>query len=121
MWIPISVVGLRAIWCIALWGAEWAGRAATWPARRVGGGEGENDLGHGPDGDRGYRLRGGRAGGADFDLPVGQGGEEAGCHLGTASVVDADEHDGGAVRHGFSFSGWGHSGPPGSMALRWSR
>src|SRR5690625_3769707 len=73
-------------------------------------GDVDTDLGHGLDRDRVYRLRGGRAGGADFDLPIGQGGEEAGCHLGTSSVVDADEHDAGAVRHGLSFSGWGTFG-----------
>src|SRR5690625_714372 len=42
----------------------------------------------------------GGPGGADLDLPLGQGGHEAGGHLGTAGVVDADEHDAGTLGHG---------------------
>jgi hypothetical protein len=65
-------------------------------------------LGHGLDGDRIDLVRGFRTGRADFDLATGQLAEVAGGHLGSASIVDANEQNRRFVGHQMSppRAGW---------------
>ena len=59
----------------------------------------DTGLSHGCDGDRVHLVSGFRSGRKDVDAIAGDGTKKAGRHLGTASIVYADEEDARLVDH----------------------